>query len=195
MHIDKQKLLSVLICSHPNRMPLLQRMLFQLKRQLTKETEIIVDLCTDPMVRGSVRNSLIDKANGKYCAFVDDDDIVSDYYIKRIVHALKNNPDICSITGCVTSLWNNERRTFVLSTQYKPIFSLPDANHENGLYNRYSSHLCPVKTEIIRTVRFPEDMRNEDNGYSDRLKKYEGELKEVAIEGTIYYYFSRILLG
>ena len=189
------KELSILICTHPNRTMLLSRLLWQLKQQLVDGVEIIVELNIDPNTRWASRNTLLDKANGKYCVFVDDDDVVADDYVSQILTAIKSEPDICSITGSVTSLWNNHRRYFVLSQKYVPVFSLPSADHVGDIYFRCSSHLCPIRTEIAREVRFPEGMINEDNGYSERLKKYEGQLKEVIIEPVIYYYFSRILLG
>ena len=189
------KELSILICSHPNRASLLSRMLWHLKQQLVDGVEVIVELNADTNTRGASRNKLLDKATGKYCVFVDDDDVVSDDYVSHILTAIQSGPDICSIAGIVTSLWDNKRRGFILSKKYEAIFSLPSSVHDNDMYYRYTSHLCPVRTEIARKVRFPDNMINEDNGYSDRLKKYEGELKEVVIEPVIYYYFSRILLG
>jgi len=170
-------------------------MLWHLKQQLVDGVEVIVELNADTNTRGASRNKLLDKATGKYCVFDDDDDVVSDDYVNRILTAIKSNPDICAITGAVTSLIDNKRRLFILSQKYKPIFSLSSADHKDDIYYRYSSHLCPIRTEIARKVRFPDNMINEDNGYSDRLKKYEGELKEIAIESVIYYYYSRILLG
>ena len=191
----KQKDLSILICTHPNRTSLLSRMLWHLKQQLVDGVEVIVELNIDRNTRAASRNKLLDKANGKYCVFVDDDDVVSDDYVSLILTAIKSNPDICSIIGIVTSLIDNKRRRFVLSQKYDPIFSLSSSDHDNDIYYRYSSHLCPIRTEIARKVRFPDNMINEDNGYSDRLKNYEGELKEIAIESVIYYYYSRIQLG
>jgi len=195
---DEQKAskeLSILICTHPNRTMLLSRMLRHLNQQLVDGVEVIIELNIDTKSRGASRNRLLDKANGKYCVSVDEDDVVADDYVSRILTAIKSEPDICSIAGYVTSLWNNRRRYFVLSQKYEPVFSLPSADHVDDTYFRYSSHLCPIRTEIAREVRFPDGMVNEDNGYSDRLKKYNGELKEVIIEPVIYYYFSRILLG
>jgi len=186
--------LSILICSHPHRAPLLSRTLWQLKQQLVDSVEIVVELNTDPNKRGIGRNGLIDKAKGKYCVFVDDDDVVSEDYLERILTVLKSEPDICSIIGLVTSLVDHQQKGFILSTHYKEIFSLPSDNHVNDTYHRYSSHLCPIRTEIARQVRFPEDMYREDNGYSNNLKKYPGDLKEVFIDSVIYYYFSRIKL-
>ena len=189
------KELSILICTHPNRASVLSRMLWHLKQQLVDSVEVIVEFNIDPNIRGVSRNKLLDRAAGKYCVFVDDDDVVSDDYIEKVLTAIKSGPDICSITGAVTSLMDNKRRYFVLSQKYEELFSLPSDRHEDDTYYRYSSHLCPIRTEIARKVRFPESMYHEDNGYSDRLKKYEGELKEVAIETVIYYYFSRIRIG
>lgn len=184
--------LSILICSHVNRWPLLERIVKHLRWQATSEVEVIYEQNCIVMERGNARNILIDKARGEYCAFVDDDDCVSDSYVETILKALESGPDICSLKGIVTSLMNNERRDFELSIKHDQLFSLPNTEKE---YKRFSSHLCPIKTTIARKVRFPDKMYHEDNGYSDRLKQIRGTLTEQQITEQLYYYFSRIMLG
>lgn len=188
--------LSILICSHFNRRELLKRMVACLESQKTNEVEILTIQNNDAMMRGRDRNALLDKAAGEYCVFVDDDDVVSDDYVSTILAALKSEPDICSITGIVTSLMDNKRRRFVLALRYDTLFSLPSNQHKENTYYRFSSHLCPIRTELARKIKFPLNMFHEDNGYSDRLKKFTSanNLKENYIDKPIYYYFSRILI-
>jgi len=189
--------LSILICSHFNRRELLKQVVRSLEIQKPDCVEILTIQNNDPMIRGVHRNQLLDNAEGQYCVFVDDDDCVSDDYISTILDALKDEPDICSMTGIVTSLMNNIRRRFVLSLKYDTVFSLPSNMHKDNTYYRFSSHLCPIKTNLARQIKFPANMYHEDNGYSNRLKEYikNHPLKESHISKPIYYYFSRILLG
>lgn len=42
---------------------------------------------------GEKRNSLLEKANGRYVCFIDADDEVSDKYIPTILKAIETNPD------------------------------------------------------------------------------------------------------
>jgi glycosyltransferase involved in cell wall biosynthesis len=190
--------LSILICSHVSRGPLLDRMLGILRTQKTDDVEIQARLNNDVMKRGSDRNALLDDAQGEYSVFVDDDDMLKDEYVALILKALESGPDIVGITGIVTSLMDaTQKRKFVLSLKYEPLFSLPSNDYRDNTYFRYASHLCPIKTELARKIRFPEDMYHEDNGYSDRMKEYAKthELTEVMIDVPIYYYFSRIRIG
>jgi glycosyltransferase involved in cell wall biosynthesis len=191
-----QPILSILICSHTARRPLMDRMVHHLEHQrifVIDGVEILTATNDDYMERGKTRNQLLDAARGEYCCFVDDDDVVSDDYIEKILAALENKPDICGITGQVIQLrYPVTTRLFHLSVAHPEVFSLPikgPEREELGI-SRFASHLCPIRTEIARQVRFPKDVKHEDNGYSGRLQEA-GLLRETIIEGVIYYYFYR----
>lgn len=195
--------LSILICSHVNRRPLLERMLKHLREQSVNGVEVCVAHNDNISKRGRDRNSLIDGAQGDYCAFVDDDDVVSDDYVWRILKAIEGKPDICSLTGRVTSLVDGMSRKFMLSTVYDKVFSLPSDEVTliagNPVYYRFASHINPIRREIVRSVRFPEDILHEDNGYSERLRQFIKQhiphIQENLTGGVIYQYFSRIRIG
>jgi glycosyltransferase involved in cell wall biosynthesis len=185
--------LSILICSHTARRPLMNRMVHHLEHQAAEGVEIRTAMNDDYLQRGKTRNDLLDAARGEYCCFVDDDDVVSDDYVAKILTALREDPDICGITGQVIQLRNPViTRLFKLSTRYDQPFSLPvrPEHRDDPVLCAYASHLCPIRTEIARQVRFPEDVNHEDNGYSGRLKDL-GPLRETVIDGIIYYYFYR----
>lgn len=185
--------LSILICSHTARRPLMNRMVHHLEHQQFDGVEILAATNDDYLSRGKTRNELLDAARGEYCCFVDDDDVVSDDYVAKILTALREDPDICGITGQVIQLRNPViTRLFKLSTRYDQPFSLPvkpEHRDDPEIYG-HASHLCPIRTEIARHIRFPEDVNHEDNGYSGRLKDL-GPLRETVIDGIIYYYFYR----
>ena len=162
--------LSILIYTHVTGWPLYERMAAHLKEGFfsSNDIEILVIKNNDNGNRKNVgdRDELIDRAAGDYCCFVDDDDVVSDDYVWKILQAISAEPDICSISGLVTSLVNNEQHAFELSTKYERLFSLPSNEIEDDTYKRFASHLNPIRTAIAREVRFPEDVFHEDNGYS-----------------------------
>lgn len=186
-------ILSILICSHTARKPLLERMRHHLMHQLVDGVEVLTAFNNDYMERGKTRNSLLDRAKGKYCCFVDDDDVVSDDYVAKILKALEFYPDICGISGRIIQLKCPViTRDFYLSVQYNEPLSLPikGAERDDPIIFRYSSHLCPIRTKVAQFIRFPENNKHEDNGYSERLKQV-GPLKETMIDGLLYYYFYR----
>lgn len=145
--------------------------------------------------RGRDRNTLLQRAQGEYCCYVDDDDVIALNYVDVIMRAIYQNPDcdVFGILGVVTSLATNESKVFELSLRHPRIFSLPNDELQDGIFKRYVSHLNPIKTEIARKIGFPNDMINEDNGYTERLKTYcnDHSLKEVMISEPLYYYFNR----
>lgn len=194
--------LSILICSHESRQPLCCRMVENLQRQILDHglmmgVEVLVQVNKSVMARGSDRNKLLDKASGKYCCFVDDDDVVELNYVPAIIEYIfnhkDNNVDVFGLRGVVTSLHTNESKAFELSSKYNEIFRLPSDNFIDNTYKRFISHLNPIKTSIAQKIRFPKDNINEDNGYTERLKAYHqaNPLKEVMMQNPLYFYFNR----
>ena len=193
-------LLSILICSHKSRKQLCYQMMESLSRQILNggylmKAEILFEINTAVMSRGFDRNKLLERATGEYCCFVDDDDVVSLKYVDNIIAAIKAHKDcdVFGIKGIVTSLATNEVKRFELSIHNEQIFSLPSDEHENDCFRRYINHLNPIKTEIAKKIRFPLEMLNEDNGYTNRLISFESTnpLKEIMIPETLYYYYNR----
>ncbi len=179
---DSDKKLSVLICSLHKRKALLKRLLDILNKQKTDEIEILVD-CDDGIITtGEKRNKLLHKAKGDYVTFIDDDDVVSNDYISKILKAVKSNPDCCGIEGEVIFTLKNRKKKFIHSIKYNHWFE------ENGVYYRCPNHISPVKRSLALKAGFPNINREEDKAYSLRLRPY---LKtEKRIEGVIYHYIT-----
>ena len=99
------KNLSILICSLNCRKKLLDELLYVLEKQIHNNdtsVELILNIDDGKKTIGQKRNELIHKANGKYSCFVDDDDMVTDDYISRILTAIQRyNPDCCGIEGYI----------------------------------------------------------------------------------------------
>jgi len=173
------KKLSILICSLASRADKLQRLMNVLQPQINDSVELLVKTDNGEMPIGKKRNLLLEEASGAYIAFVDDDDLVSEDYVKKILEALESNPDCCGIQGIIT-FQGQGPRMFIHSLKYKEWFE------QNNIYYRCPNHLNPVKREIALQVKFPETNFGEDKDYSTRLFPLLKE--ERFISGVVYHY-------
>lgn len=180
---------SILICSLESRKQKLDHLLRSLYVQLLAlepkwcaEVEILFDIDNREVSTGEKRNRLLDKARGKYIAFIDDDDHVYDNYILNQLVAMKYDCDCIASQGHY-SVNGGHKTLWKLSKDY--------ADHdaqENGvaiLYRR-ANHLSAVKREYAIQARFPHISNAEDKAYSAALNQY---LKtETTILEPIYHY-------
>lgn len=173
---------SILICSLDDRKLLLNRLLAKLMKQMKENVEIIINSDDGKISIGKKRNLLLADSKGDYIAFVDDDDLVSDDYISKILKALKSNPDCCGIEGEITFASRNKKNKFIHSIRYKHWYK------KEGVYFRCPNHLSPVKRELALKVGFIDTNTGEDKAYSLSLLPF---LKnEVFIDNTIYFYLT-----
>lgn len=128
---------------------------------------------------GANRNAAIADAAGEYICFIDDDDLVPDHYVKRILEAIKDKPDVVGIRGHYI-LGQNKPELFIHSLDYNEWKTV------DGVHQRCPNHLNPVKREIALQVPFPEKNYREDMEYSMALLPL---LKtQVMVEGIMYFY-------
>jgi hypothetical protein len=181
---SREKQLSILICTIPRRKHLLNRLLWILKKQENKQTEILTLSEENDMPIGNKRNRLLDMAKGEYVCFIDDDDTVSDDYVRKILKAIESKPDCCSLDGLYTIDGKNPV-LFKHSLDYKEWGS----TIENGekVYLRYPNHLNAIKRELALKTRFDDTLSvGEDKDFSERLLPL---LKnESKINGILYHY-------
>ncbi len=86
--------LSILIPTLPERQHILRRLLNTLERQKTPDVEIRIHDAGGSMSTGEKRDRLIESAEGEYFCFIDDDDLVPEYYISEMLSAINQNPDV-----------------------------------------------------------------------------------------------------
>jgi len=175
-------ILSLLIPTLPKRKELFDRLLEDLKKQVGNKDNIEIASSPDEnLTIGEKRNILLQRASGKYCAFVDDDDCVCHNYIDLILDALKHSPDCCSLKGLITTDGFNAK-TFIHSIRYNNYFE------KDGIYYRPPNHLNCIKTEIAKQFKFPEKSFGEDTDWAMQIC-HSGLLKhEIWIEPVLYYY-------
>ena len=178
---QKEKRLSLLICSVSERAEKLQRLLEVLTKQITNEVEILHLVDDGEMTIGEKRNELCQAAVGEYCAFIDDDDMVSDDYVEKVLKALESSPDCATLTGIVY-FPNGSSRLFDHSIEHDGWFTGQDGN-----YYRTPNHLNAIKTEIVQRFGFKLISFGEDQDFAKRVRIVLH--KEVRIPGQIYYYY------
>jgi len=171
--------LSILICSLVSRAPLLERLKSILTPQLTDQVEVLYDIDNGEKIIGQKRNDLLERAQGDYICFIDDDDTVSNDYVSKILRAIETNPDCCGIEGVMTTNGRNPRR-FIHSLRYNSWYE------KDGVYYRNPNHLNPIRREIAIQVRFILVNKGEDSDFSKNILPL---LKsEVYINSMIYNY-------
>lgn len=179
--------LSILICSVHTRYDSfllnIENQLFDQYNSLSESdrerVEIIVLTDNKKMMLGHKRNVMVDIAQGKYVAFVDDDDRVSDDYIKTLLDATEQNTDAIVFQAMV-SLNGEDPKVCYYSNDYKRDYNT------NKTYHRIVNHICCVKKEISLKSSFPNILYGEDSGYGKVLKPF--IKSEYKIDRVLYYY-------
>jgi hypothetical protein len=113
-------------------------------------------LCDDRMRSiGAKRQALADIARGKYIAFVDDDDLISDDYVWQILNAAETNADV--ITFRQRAIYNGLESEihFGINNQDGPFTP-------GGVTLRAPWHVCAWKRERVAECLFSESNYGED---------------------------------
>ena len=181
-------LLSILICTLPKRKEMFDALMKDLILQMPIEPPEDIQILTDDSEFDSIgekRNRLLEKAQGKYLCFVDDDDSVSENYIKLLIEAAKSDQDCASLKGEIT-IDDGDPEIFEHSLIYDKWKTNPE---ESAIrYERFPNHLNMIRSDIAKQFKFPEKNHGEDFDWSTELHK-SGLLKtEHYIPEVIYYY-------
>ena len=175
--------LSILTCTLKNRLKYFSRLTLSLKKQtkFLTNVELLADIDNGEKTIGQKRNDLLKAAKGEYVVFVDDDDMISDDYVLKIIKALScaQKPDCCGIEGAIYA--PEGRNRFIHSIKYDKWFD------ENGVYYRNPNHINPIRKELALQAGFENVSHGEDFAFSKAIQPL---LKtEVYISGILYHYF------
>jgi len=129
---------------------------------------------------GTKRNILIEQTTSDYFCFIDDDDVVSGYYVAEIVKAMDQNPDVITFNGWYTEFGANRRSWEIkLGNDYI---------EKNGIYYRWPNHLAVMKREKVRHIKFPDVWQMEDFRWSEQIAIKKLLKTEVHIPLDLYHY-------
>lgn len=144
------------------------------------EIEVIAYWNNGEYLMGCIRQKLVEEARGEYISFVDDDDMVPEYYCNEVMKAISKNPDYVGWQMQVYEQGNKLKPTFH-SLKYKGW----DEDDE-GWY-RNISHLNPIKKSVALNVSFvaPRDTA-EDSPWAQKIVPY--VKTEEYIDRVMYLY-------
>lgn len=180
--------LSILICSTHTRWrtfgQAIQKQIWEQYNQLAPgfqdAVEIIMVTDNKKMMLGAKRNAMVDIAQGRYVAFVDDDDRLEPDYLVSLLDAIARHPaDVITFQVSV-SLNGADPQLCVYSKNFRADRNLPDR------YERLPNHLMCVRRELAAKVQFPHQAYGEDAGYAKQLQPLLES--EHAIDRVLYHY-------
>ena len=184
MEGQQELLLSVLICTLPERAAAFARLYNQLDTQRMwvgeNKSEIIVD--RDPLdPTGTKRNRNVQKAKGLFVVHFDDDDHPNVNYISTIIAAIESCPDAdcIGINGYITTNGANMKK-WEISKEFGSWYE------RDNVYYRTPNHISPVRREIALMCPFPDITSGEDAAYSTAIFPY--LKKEVRVLEDVYHY-------
>jgi len=170
--------LSILIPTLPNRLelfylPLIKNLIKQIEPY--KDIELISLFDNKKRTIGKKRQNMIDIIQGEYVCFIDDDDRISDDYVKLIMNSLYNNP----LTDCVV-FWSCINQPDMEDKIVK--FGL-----ENG--STPPCHVHVWKSSIVKKYEYKNINHGED---SDWLLRAKNDIEHLSkIDKILYYYDAR----
>lgn len=127
-----------------------------------------------------IRQALVDEAKGEYTCFIDDDDLVPDYYCDRIMAATETRPDY---VGWRMQLWYDGVK---MKPTYHSIVYGSWWDDADGYY-RNISHLNPIRRELALQVPFTGHDGPEDYCWSEAVAPLVHT--EKYIEDPMYFYY------
>jgi hypothetical protein len=158
--------LSILIATLEQRRPLFEKLVVDLREKFARNCpdlrlEILEERDSGQMNVGMKRRLLLQRATGKYTAFIDDDDSVTNEYFEDFLKCFNEKKDMMRIRGKM------HEYTFTNSLETK----LTSMMYVDGVFIRLPNHLNPMLSEIARMVTFQDAVRGEDLKWTIQLAK------------------------
>jgi len=172
--------LSILIASLFERHSLLMRLLGSLAHQADRRLEVLTAIDQRHWSIGKKREHLLCRAHGDYICYLDDDDTVSDVFVKRILDALETEPDCVGYWGRIRHGSQSKKVRYSKANTIRT---------EADVFYRPIWIMNPVRRSIAEQVVFADVSTCEDRVYADQIQPL---LKsEVFIDETLYVYHCR----
>lgn len=157
---------SVLIASIPGRERKLQSLITSIREKTARiAPELRVEICIDfdnkESSIGTKRQRLLDRAQGKYLCFIDDDDDITDAYVEDVLGMFRGNFHTMRLWGSM-----REHR-FMHSTSVK----LSDPMATKEIFQRPPNHLNPMLADIAKLIRFKNATYGEDLDWTISLAR------------------------
>lgn len=138
-------------------------MIHEKMKRLAPQIRYTIDVAFDnrEMSIGMKRHNLLQHARGKYFAFVDDDDDITDAYIEDLVHTIEGSFHVMRLRGKIGPY------TFTHSLEN----TLSGPMAEGEVFLRPPNHLNPMLTDVAKYISFGDIVRGEDFDWAIRLAR------------------------
>lgn len=181
--MDRIHRLSILIPSIPERFKELEVLYNKIQSQIYNyncvaiDVEVIIFIDNKKRKIGEKRNDIINLSTGDYICMCDDDDSISDDFIRLVCEAIVyKNPDVITF-----------KQLSIINNMYSIIdFGLKNEIQEfqkNGITKRPVWHCCVIKKDIAIQCRFDSALNwGEDEQFSNQVNgiaKTEYHIEEV----------------
>ena len=180
-------LLTVLVITLKNRASELKELLDLLYHQADQKPVQILWLGDNKsLITGDKRNAIMSLANGRYLTFVDDDDLITENYIEKILEAIDHNPEV--ITFLVDKHRNGTHEKFQrFDIDYQQNYTTVDRAAKRRYQNMVPNHLCVWRKDIIKEA-FPPHKKTEDLKWADKQTQHYTKEGQYHINEVLYYY-------
>lgn len=171
-------MLSILIPSIPSRVDRLRILQNELDSQVKTiytidnysslgDIEILIDdsktFLDGGLSIGKKRESLVQRANGKYVVFLDDDDSISPNYIEALLRLCNTDVDVCTFRAIVKlqNSWGlvDMSLKYQFNEQFTPEYTI----------RRKPWHICPIRSEFAKLYEFKDINNAEDFEWTERV--------------------------
>lgn len=129
----------------------------------------------------AIRQALVEATTTEYLSFVDDDDMVPDYFADEVVRALQQRPDKVSWQTQIY-LCGRPKQVAYHGLKYGRWYA-----GRNGLY-RDVTHITPIRSQIAKLADFRriKGSQPEDQAWVQQIR---GHLRtEAVIDKVMYHY-------
>jgi hypothetical protein len=158
-----------------------------------KPVEVMCLLDNKKMTLSEKRNLAIGFARGKFISFVDDDDMVEDDYVDKILDAIKSNPaascivfDVMVHGYAIDGSWSTPEKPPVDRVCKYGIefneWNAPEA------YYRKPNHVMVYSLELARKIPAYINVKSEDYFWSMNAWKFVNSSNQVRIDKVLYHY-------
>lgn len=142
------------------------------------DIEVLFLVDNKTMTLGEKRNRMASISCGQYIVFIDDDDRISDDYIKEIMNAIQYNPDVICFQMEVNGYGKTKKAIF--SSKFEKEFDTEDA------FYRLPHEKMVIKRELFLDTPHRDILIGDDYYFSLDLKP---KIKtEYQINKVLYYY-------
>lgn len=174
--------LTIAICSIPSRADQFSALIKHLEKQAEGKPVEILSIVDNKTIKiGKKRNMLVEMAAGKYVAFVDDDDWVTDDYVDSILEKVHEDKDAI-LFHQMRFVDGKQEKMCICSLETTHVYITDDAYHIKP------GHITAIKRELALKVKYKEDVGvgGEDKGWSDLICEH---VKTASLVDKVLYHY------